>query len=448
MIDQRRIKHLNNKEVIDAGPVVYWMQQSQRTNFNHGLEYSIIKANQLKKPVVVYFGLTDSFPEANLRHYMFMLEGLKEVESSLKQRNIKFVIEKKSPEKGIVEFIKNPSLVVTDRGYLKIQKKWRKYAADKFNCSFVEVESDVIVPVEEASLKEEYAAYTIRKKINSRVSSFLIPLNEEHPQISSMDFHYDNILDLSNLDELISTMDLNELPPSKKFKGGFKEADSFLDDFMENKLPGYDVKRNDPALDYTSNLSPYLHFGQISPVYIALKLKDKKGDGVDAFLEEMIVRRELSMNFINYNDYYDSFECLPDWAKSTLRAHKNDLRPYLYSLEEFENGKTHDRYWNAAQMEQVKTGKMHGYMRMYWGKKIIEWSKSPEMAFQTALFLNNKYSLDGRDPNAFTGVAWCFGKHDRPWKEREIFGKIRYMNAGGLKRKFNPDHYVDIVNSL
>ncbi|MBI9019400.1 MAG: hypothetical protein JEZ07_19295 [Phycisphaerae bacterium] len=190
-------------------------------------------------------------------------------------------------------------------------------------------------------------------------------------------------------------------------------------------------------------MSPYLHFGQISPLYIALELLKVKTAATDVFLEELIVRRELSYNFVHYNNNYDKIKCLPNWAINTLNFHKSDKRQYIYTVEQFEKAQTHDPYWNAAQMEMVITGKMAGYMRMYWGKKIIEWSRTPKQAFETALYLNNKYELDGRGPNAFAGVAWCFGKHDRAWSERKVFGKVRYMNAAGLKRKFDVDGYVE-----
>jgi deoxyribodipyrimidine photo-lyase len=233
------------------------------------------------------------------------------------------------------------------------------------------------------------------------------------------------------------------------FHGGEQEAKKHLQVFLNDKLERFPELRNDPTVDFLSNMSPYLHFGQISPLSIALKVSRTKGLAKDAYLEELIVRRELSMNFIFYNEKYDSFEgAIPPWAQKTLKAHQRDKRPYLYSLEELETAETHDPYWNAAQKEMVVTGKMHGYMRMYWGKKILEWSKTPEEGFRAALYLNNKYELDGRDPNGFTGVAWCFGKHDRPWGEREIFGNVRYMNAGGLKRKFDADEYVRQVDRL
>jgi deoxyribodipyrimidine photo-lyase len=232
------------------------------------------------------------------------------------------------------------------------------------------------------------------------------------------------------------------------FNGGTFYAKKHLNYFLNNKLDEYEKLRNDPSLDYQSNMSPYLHFGQISPLYITLKLFDIESPGKEAYLEELIVRRELSMNYVFYNNYYDYFKGIPEWSKVTLMQHKRDRRDYIYSQSEMEEGETHDPYWNAAQQEMKITGKMHGYMRMYWGKKILEWSQTPEQAFTTALYLNNKYELDGRDPNSYTGIAWCFGKHDRPWKERAVYGKVRYMNDRGLRRKFDIDQYVHQINQL
>jgi deoxyribodipyrimidine photo-lyase len=201
-----------------------------------------------------------------------------------------------------------------------------------------------------------------------------------------------------------------------------------------------------------SGLSPYLHFGQIGPLEVALTVREAPGipeKAKEAFLEEMIVRRELSANFVFYNPRYDTYEgALPAWSRATLEKHRHDPRPYLYGLQELENAATHDLYWNAAQEEMVKTGRMHNYMRMYWGKKIIEWSASPEEAWDTALYLNNRYELDGRDPNAFAGIAWCFGKHDRPWAEHPVFGQVRFMNQKGLDRKFRMKAYLSRVASL
>jgi deoxyribodipyrimidine photo-lyase len=442
MIQKGRIQFLNKKEMKKGKYVLYWMQASQRAEYNHALEYAILKANELHQPLIVFFGITDHFPEANERHYFFMLEGLREVKESLEKRGIQMVIRHKSPERGVLPLAQKASLTVVDRGYLKIQRAWRDDASKRMDCPLIQVESDVVVPVEEASPKEEYAAATIRPKISKKLNSFLVPLKEHDPAAASLSFDFDSF-DIDDLEKAILKLRIDRsVQRVNSFHGGAQEAKKHLQVFLEKKLDHFAELRNDPTLDYLSHMSPYLHFGQISPLYIALKVSKTDSPGKWAYLEELIVRRELSMNFIFYNETYDSFKGIPEWAKKTFKTHQRDKRPYLYTPEELENGRTHDPYWNAAQREMVRKGKMHGYMRMYWGKKILEWSRTPEEAFRVALDLNNKYELDGRDPNGFTGVAWCFGKHDRPWGERQIFGNVRYMNDNGLKRKFDADGYV------
>jgi len=442
MIQKERLKPLNEKGINKGDYVLYWMQASQRAEYNHALEYTILKANELRQPLIVFFGITDHFPEGNERHYTFMLEGLREVKQSLEKRSIQMVILHKSPELGAVQLAKRASLAVVDRGYLRIQRQWREYTANRINCPLIQVESDVIVPVEEASPKEDYAAATFRPKVNKKVKQFLIPLRQQEPLVDSLSLDFDSF-DINDTGKTISRLRIDRsIKKVNSFHGGTKEAEKHLQVFLESKLDRFPELRNDPTLDYLSHMSPYLHFGQISPLFIALKALETKSSGTEAFLEELIVRRELSMNFVFYNGRYDSFEAIPEWAKKTLMSHQKERRQYLYTPEELETAKTHDPYWNAAQKQMVIEGKMHGYMRMYWGKKIIEWSKTPEEAFQIALTLNNKYELDGRDPNGFAGVAWCFGKHDRPWGERPVFGNIRYMNDKGLRRKFDADGYV------
>jgi len=446
MIQKERVKTLNKKGMKKGAYVLYWMQASQRTEYNHALEYAIIKANELGLPILVFFGITDHFPEANERHYAFMLEGLREVKRSLEKRGIQMVILHKSPEVGAVQLAKKASLAVVDRGYLKIQKQWRNDAANQMDCPLIQVESEVIVPVEEASPKEEYAAATFRPKIHKKLNHFLVPLKQTNPVIDSLSLDFDSF-DIKDIGKAISKLRIDRgVQKVDFFKGGTKEAREHLEVFLEGKLDRYPELRNDPTLDYLSQMGPYLHFGQISPLLIALKVKETKSPGAEAFLEELIIRRELSMNFVFYNEKYDSYGAIPEWAKKTLKAHEKEKRLYTYTLKEMEAAQTHDPYWNAAQREMVVKGKMHGYMRMYWGKKILEWGKTPEEAFRTALYLNNKYELDGRDPNGFTGVAWCFGKHDRPWGERPVFGNVRYMNDKGLKRKFNADEYVKMMD--
>jgi deoxyribodipyrimidine photo-lyase len=437
MIQKERIKFLNDKKFGNNKYIIYWMQQSQRTDYNHALEYSISKSNKYEKPLIVYFGLTENFPNANIRHYKFMIEGLKEVKKTLENRRIKFLLKQKSPEKGAIELSENACTIITDRGYLKIQRVWRKKVAEKIKCPLIQIESDVVVPVEITSNKEEYSAATLRHKIKDKYDKFLIPFKKEKYKQSYVEKELGSI----DIAEILKDKINKSVKQVDNYIGGTNQAIKHLNLFLKEKIDNYPEKRNDPNLNFVSNLSPYLHFGQISPLKIALSVLEKKSTGQKAFLDELIVRKELSINFVYYNPFYESYNCLPDWSKKTLKKHEKDKREYIYCLDELENAETHDPYWNAAQKQMIKEGKMHGYMRMYWGKKILEWSKKPEKAFETALYLNNKYELDGRDPNGYAGVAWCFGKHDRPWAKRPIFGNIRYMNANGLKRKFDIEKY-------
>ena len=448
MIHDQRIKQLNHLKPNNRQYILYWMQAAQRVEYNHALEYAIDMANSRGKPLIVYFGITPNFPEANLRHYTFMLQGLKDVHTALKDRKIKMIIRLGSPEKGVLALADYADCTVVDRGYLKIQKQWRHHAAQYINSPLIQIESDVIVPVETVSKKEEYSAATIRKKIHKIIDHFLVPCTPREIKVASdgMDI---SSLDINSIEDSLPGLHTeNSIKPVSFFHGGKNAAASLFEQFLETKLDRYAECRNNPDIPMTSDLSPYLHFGQISPLWIALNVLMTQSAGSEVFLEQLIIRRELAINFVHYNQFYDSCQGLPDWCQKTLALHSGDTRDYLYSREDLENAETHDPYWNAAQIELLLTGKMHNYMRMYWGKKIIEWSTNPEKAYQTALYLNNTYGLDGRDPNSFAGVAWCFGKHDRPWSSRPVFGSIRYMNDKGLKRKFDMNAYIERINKL
>jgi deoxyribodipyrimidine photo-lyase len=451
LIQLERIQRLNAQPVRKGRYVVYWMQASQRAEWNHALEYAIQQANELGQPIVAVFGLTDKYPEANERHYAFMLEGLKETQAAMEKRGIRLVVLHLSPEKAALQMGDSASLLVTDRGYLRIQKRWRAAVARRIRCRFEQVETDVVVPVEIVSNKHEYAAMTIRPKIHKHLMRYLVPIEEIPVERDSLSIGFDGFC-VQNVDAALKRPRIDRSVRRQKFYvGGTSQARALLDTFIRKQLSRYADLRNDPSLGIQSNMSPYLHFGQISPVYIAMRVRNARVRSTaakEAYLEELIVRRELSMNFVRYHEKYDSFEGLPRWASETLEAHANDGRDYVYTLEELEHAQTHDPYWNAAMREMVVTGKIHNYMRMYWGKKILEWSPTPRSAFQSALYLNNKYFLDGRDANSFAGVAWCFGKHDRPWGERPVFGKVRYMSDAGLRRKFDIDAYVSTVNKL
>ena len=450
-IQDTRIQQLNSAGIRDGDYVLYWMQASQRAEDNYALELAIQKANELKQPLLVGFGLMDDYPEANMRHYQFMLEGLKEVQTSLELRKIKMVVQHGSAEIVARKLAEYASMVVTDRGYLRHQRAWRKTLADQLPCQLLQVEDNVIVPVEVSSDKAEYAARTLRPKVQKHLPAYLLELKSSSVGKSSLDLAIPSI-DLSNPEKLCQELKLDRSVSAvpQFFSGGTQKAKTSFQRFLSEQFGSYAAHRNQPQTSDTSHMAMYLHFGQISPIYLVLKAKahGPRDENLAGFLEELIVRRELAMNFTHFNNNYDSYEVIPAWAKKTLAEHKDDPRNPSYTLEQLENAQTHDPYWNAAMNEMRFTGYMHNYMRMYWAKKILEWSKEPEEAFASTLYLNNKYFLDGRDPNSFTGVAWCYGVHDRPWQERAIFGKIRYMNASGLKAKAKPDMYVKKVARL
>ena len=451
-VQDARIQTLNQRPVGDGRYVLYWMQASQRAEFNPALEYAIRRAADLNLGVVVGFGLMADYPDANARHFAFMLEGLAEVEDGLRQRGIKFVMRSGRPDEVALGLAHEAALVVCDRGYLRHQRHWRQRVAEEAACQVVQVEGDVVVPVETVSEKAEYAARTLRPKIHRQWSGFLNQVTTTEPEKSTLRLSLKGDLNPSDPAALLEALDLDrEVAPVARFRGGNGEARRRLEQFLRHRLEGYDSERSKPAAVHSSELSPYLHFGQISPVEVALEVRAATSGGEAdqaAFLEELIVRRELALNFVHYTESYDSYSCLPAWARKTLAEHADDERPHHYTRARLEAGMTHDRYWNAAMQEMRESGYMHNTLRMYWGKKILEWCNTPEYAYQTALTLNNKYFLDGRDPNSYANVGWLFGLHDRPWQERAVFGKVRTMTAGGLDRKYDMAAYLQRVEAL
>ncbi len=436
----------------DGRCVVYWMQRAQRGLDNPALDVAINAANELKKPLAVFFGLHPGYPNGNLRHYAFLVEGLAETKKRIEARGAAFVF-RPYPNHDLILFCDEvkAALVVGDENPMREPEAWRRSAAKKLRVPLWTVDADAIVPSKFLE-KEEYAARTIRPKIHKLLPGFFVPL--ENPKAR----HKWNEADLPESAPIDEEKLLSELPldhsvqPVKQFKGGTSAGLNLLKQFVSDRLTNYDTDRNLPHLSGTSMLSAYLHFGQLGPHTVALAVRDSDAPtkAKEAYLEELIVRRELAINFVARNPNYDKLEGCHEWALKTLREHSRDEREYLYTDAQFENAETHDELWNAAQTEMVVTGRMHGYLRMYWAKKILEWTKSPEEAFDIAVRLNDRYELDGRDPNGYTGVAWSIGgKHDRPWgPERPIFGLIRYMNRNGCERKFDVKAYIRRVESL
>jgi deoxyribodipyrimidine photo-lyase len=442
-LNEMRIKKLNQVDGA-RGPVAYWMSRDQRISDNWALYYAQQIAVKQTAPLVVIFCLAPTFLGATVRQYSFMIRGLQEVESNLSDKGIPFYLLTGSPEKEIKKFVERYQIgtLVTDFSPVRISRAWKQRVVAKIRIPFYEVDAHNIVPCWLVSPKQEFAAYTIRPKIHELLPTFLV----EFPQLKEQEITWKESVQLTDWKEAEQTLQIDRSVTGIKWiPSGEKAARNILEAFIAHKLASYVQTRNDPTIDGQSNLSPYLHFGQISPQRVALAINrvDEQIEPKAAYLEELIVRRELAENFCFYNQYYNSFEGFPNWAKQTLNEHRQDKRDYVYTLKSLEIAETHDEWWNAAQRQMVQMGKMHGYMRMYWAKKILEWTKTPEDAMKIAIYLNDKYELDGRDPNGYAGIAWAIGGvHDRAWFDRSIYGKVRYMSYNQLERKFNLQEYI------
>jgi deoxyribodipyrimidine photo-lyase len=427
-----------------AGAVVYWMQRDQRVEDNWALLFAQQCALDRKVPLAVVFCLVPRFLNAPARHYKFMLKGLSEVVPDLNKKRIPFFLLGGPVEREILSFVTRHKVgtLVTDFNPLAIVRGWKKGIARKCPATFFEVDAHNIVPCWAVSDKQEYGAYTFRPKVKRMLPDFLEPF----PRLGRHPYRWRRPPGPVAWKRVSAALDPDATVEEVGWiQPGARAAATVLRSFLRKKLIRYDKERNDPTAEATSNLSPYLHFGTIAAQRVALRTVRAPVNGRvrEAFLEELIVRRELADNYCFYNSRHGHVAGFPRWAQDTLRTHAADRRRYLYTVKQLERARTHDPLWNAAQMEMVRNGKMHGYMRMYWGKKILEWSRSPRRALETAIYLNDRYELDGRDPNGYVGIAWCIGGlHDRPWPERKIFGKVRYMNYEGCRRKFDVDGYI------
>lgn len=429
-----------------AGPVVYWMSRDQRVADNWALLWAQQEAMIRHRGVLVVFCMIPNYPGATLRHYRFMLKGLEELQQKLNQFNISFRILEQSPEEILPIFLRqvDAHVLVTDFDPLRIKQRWKEQLITSLTVPFYEVDTHNVIPAWTISNKKEYAAYTIRPKIKRILDQYLtdIPAVQCHP------FECDTISVAVDAGRLAKSVAHQTTGEDYWFKAGEAAAMQATLIFLNNKLEYYPNARNNPCIDGQSQLSPYLHFGQLSPQRLAwmVSRSELPAEAKETFLEELVVRRELADNFCLYEPAYDRFEGFPEWARKTLDQHRNDKREYLYSLTELEEGTTHEPLWNACQLDLVQSGKLHGFLRMYWAKKILEWTPDPETALDYAITLNDRYSLDGRDPNGYAGIAWSVGGvHDRAWRERSVFGKVRYMNEAGCRRKFDVDGYIRSV---
>ncbi len=445
-MNPQRVHILRNAETV-RGPVLYWMHRDFRARDNWGLIHARLQALKKSQPLAVVFCLAPGFAEATSIHFSFLLEGLKETAQFLRRDNIPFFVLRGDPGAEVARFARKhkAALVVTDFDPLRIKARWIHDLLRACEQPVHEVDSRNVVPARIASDKREFMARTIRPKITRLLPDFL----DEFPVLPPHPHPWPMTCPDPDFSAPAGTRIDSYRPQALTVEPGEQAARTVLGAFLHEKLARY-TQRNDPNQEVSSDLSAHLHFGMISAQRVALETlaHGHPGEQTDAFLEELIVRRELADNFCLHTPDYDSVDGFPAWAAQSLHKHRNDPRPALYSPEEFENARTHDPLWNAAQTQMLLTGKMHGYLRMYWAKKILEWSPSAADALHTAIRLNDRYSLDGRDTNGYTGIAWSIGGvHDRGWTERPIFGKIRYMNLAGARRKFDVKRYVHRWNA-
>ena len=429
----------------DGAAVVCWLQRAPRASDNPALDEAIRRANLLGLPAVALFVLRPGWPRANRRHYQFLLEGLGELGAALAARGVGFA-PRLGGEDEVARFCaaRRAALLVGDENPLREPERWRQRVADEVPIPYLTVDADVIVP---AALlgKEQFSAGTARPRLQRQLPWFLVAGREVRARIVEQGLGPEQGFSpaLRLLDSLSSD---GRAAPLEGWTGGTKAARARLRRFLREGLPGYAARRNRPEADGTSRLSPYLHFGQIGPREVALAVQGSDAPAADrqAFLEEFVVRRELAWNFVRFNPRYDSLEGCEPWARRTLDAHRSDEREHLYGLAALEAADTHDPLWNAAQRQMMESGWMHGYLRMYWAKKILEWSASPEEAMAHAVELNDRYLLDGRDPNGYAGIAWAIGgKHDRAWgPERPVYGTVRYMSFASTSRKFDSRAFI------
>ena len=454
-INERVVRLNDVDENKSARYVLYWMQMYKRTSHNHALTFAIRKANELDLPLVVYEGLKHYYPWASDRIHTFILEGVEEKRREFARLGIRYIFylqkDAKSPKQTVARLASEAAMIVTDDYPCFIIPEHNRRIAGRASIAVYAVDSNGIIPMAKFD-KEEYAAYTIRPKIHRLLPTYLKPFVEDAIDVDAAQLEIDcPDTDVKDLAARVAECDIDHsVEPSAIYQGGTANGRARLEKFVKGILPDYEKTRNKPEFDGSSRLSPYLHFGFLSALEIALAVQESgaRESAKEAFLEELIVRRELSFNFTLRNLHNDSLASLPAWVQKTMRDHIDDERQFTYSLEQLEQGETHDELWNAAQREMVETGEMHNYVRMLWGKNVIAWSPTYEIAFETLVHLNNKYCLDGRDPNSYAGILWCFGKHDRPWMEREVFGTIRYMTSASTGKKFDSKKYIEWTKTL
>jgi deoxyribodipyrimidine photo-lyase len=451
-----RIRQINSAAMRpDRAYVLYWSQMNRRVYSNHALLYAVEIANHLNLPVLFYEALTCTYEYANDRLHTFILEGVPETARRLQKAGIGYVLylrrTKSDPNDTFYTLAGNAAAIVTDDYPTFIARTHNSSVPAKLDTAYYAVDSSCIVPMSEIP-NRQYGAYTIRPRLHRLLPIYLT--RTDHPRVKHRftgvvpKFHTE--VTPANIKQLVASCQIDHsISPSSEFQGGSLAAERLLKTFLEHKLRQYATGRNEPSENATSHMSPYLHFGHISALEIALQVMEYAKEHkliADEYLEELIVRRDLAFNYARFVEDPGDLSNLPEWCQLNMRKHAKDKRDPVYSPQQFERAETHDELWNACQKEMLQRGKIQGYYRMYWGKKVIEWSRTYQEAAQTMIDIHGRYALDGRDPNTYANIFWCFGLHDRPWPERPIFGKMRYMSLDGMKRKTDTRAYIDEIN--
>jgi deoxyribodipyrimidine photo-lyase len=458
-VEPERIQKLNKaaERPENAHYVLYWAQMNRRVNSNHALLFAAELANKHSLPVLFYEAITCTYEYANDRLHAFMLAAVPETARQLKRAGIGYLFylrkTRQSPNDSLYRLARHAAAVVTDDYPTFIARKHNSQVPQKLDVAYYVVDSSCIVPMS-AIPSRQYGAYTIRPKINKVLDRYLKPADELKVKHRFKDelpsFHTE--VTPHNIPQLVLECEIDHgVKPSQVNPGGRLAAEKRLEHFLTENLRRYALARNEPAARATSGLSPYLHFGQLSSLEVALAVKSYANEHkliATEFLEELIVRRELAFNYARFVDDPGDLANLPDWCQKNMREHSKDRRDPLYTPKQLENTESYDELWNATQKEMLLTGAIHGYYRMYWGKKIIEWTKSYEEAAKFMIDMHGKYALDGRDPATYTNILWCLGLHDRPWPSRPVFGTFRFMSLDGMKRKSNTRAYIEQINSL
>jgi deoxyribodipyrimidine photo-lyase len=438
------------KKRYTGGPVIYWMERDQRANDNWALIYALQEANEKNVPLCVVFCLAPDHLGGTQRQYTFMVDGLRQLELELKKRGIGFHLLQGLPGIELPSFLhqEGAGSLVTDFDPLKPSMELKQRVGGTVDIPVVEVDAHNVVPCRVVSKRRIMSFANFRSKVMPFLTEYLI----EYPESVKPDIAWDRTMSPIDWNQALAELHLDQsVKPLTWISPGEKEAGVALERFCQERISKYPEGITDPSKNAQSDLSPYLHFGQLSSQRAVLEVMETRAEESvkSLFIEQIIVKKEIADNFCLHTPIYDSVGAFPEWARRSINGHRSDIREHIYTLQKLDGGLTHDPLWNAAQMELVKRGKIHGYLREYWANKILEWTRNPEEAFNFAIHLNDRYSLDGRDPSGYTGIAMVIGGlYGRPWQSKEVLGKVRRMTYTGARLRFDIHAYEEKVKNI